>query len=197
MKPFSGRMETRSRVSSELPTRAGQKAMYRRLSVPVPRTYVARPTTTTRNTPKNNVDIVRELSLTKLYALSTHGQTRFLDSMHACLNVDEIVRLIAYELVASEGKATNVALACCRKSFEDPVLDALWVKQYRLLPLLKSFPGDVWNDEKCTVSTPTTWFFLFLMVRLESLSKESRRRRNGLVSESTLEGCERSVNLAL
>ena len=74
--------------------------------------------------------------------------------MHACLNVDEIVRLIACEL----GKGTAVALACCRKSFEDPVLDALWVKQNRLLPLLKSFPGDVWNDEKCTVSTPTTYF---------------------------------------
>ena len=44
--------------------------------------------------------------------------------MHACLNVDEIVRLIAYELVASGGYATAVALARCCKSFEDPVLDA-------------------------------------------------------------------------
>ena len=79
--------------------------------------------------------------------------------MHACLNVDEILRLIACKLVASQGKAAAVALACCCKSFEDPLLDGLWETQDRLLPLLKSFPGDVWNDGKCTVSTPTTYFF--------------------------------------
>ena len=86
-----------------------------------------------------------------------------LDSMHACLNVDEIVRLIACELVASGGRGTAVALACCRKSLEDPVLDALWVKQHRFFQLLKSFPGDVWNEGGCTVSTPMTCFFLFLL----------------------------------
>ena len=75
--------------------------------------------------------------------------------MHACLNVDEIVRLIACEL----GKGTAVALACCRKSFEDPVLDALWVEQYRLLPLLKSFPEDVWNQGGCVVSVPMICMF--------------------------------------
>lgn len=68
-----------------------------------------------------------------------------LDSMHPCLRMDEIVRLIAYELVASRGQATAVALACCCKSFEDPVLDALWEAQERLLPLLKLLPGDVWT----------------------------------------------------
>ena len=40
------------------------------------------------------------------------------------LNVDEIVRHIASELVASGRKAAAVCLACCRKSFEDLVLDA-------------------------------------------------------------------------
>ena len=79
--------------------------------------------------------------------------------MHACLNVDEILRLIAYELVASEGKRTAVALACCCKSLEDPVLDVLWVAQHRLLRLLRSFPGDVWNEGRCTVSTPTICYF--------------------------------------
>jgi len=72
--------------------------------------------------------------------------------MHACLNVDEIVRLIASELVASGAKATAAILACCCKSFEDPVLDALWETQDRLRPLLKSFPEDVWNEGGCTVS---------------------------------------------
>ena len=79
--------------------------------------------------------------------------------MHACLNVDEILRPIAYELVGSDGNGSAVALACCRKSFEDPVLDALWETQDRLLPLLKTFPGDVWNDSEYTVSTATTFFF--------------------------------------
>ena len=80
-------------------------------------------------------------------------------SMHACLNVDEIVRLIADELVGSTTEAAAVALACCRKSFEDPVLDVLWETQDKLLPLLKSLPGDVWNEGGCTVSVPTTRFF--------------------------------------
>ena len=67
--------------------------------------------------------------------------------MHPCLSVDEILRLLAYKLVGSEAKATVVALACCCKSFEDPALDALWETQDRFLPLLKSFPGDVWEEE--------------------------------------------------
>jgi len=81
--------------------------------------------------------------------------------MHPCLNVDEIVRLVACELVASRGEGTAVGLACCRKSFEDPVLDTLWETQDRLPPLLKSLPGDVWNDSACTVSVPTRCGFLF------------------------------------
>ena len=82
--------------------------------------------------------------------------------MHACLNVDEIMRLIACELVASGGHATAVAFACCRKSFEDPALDALWETQNHLLPLFKSFPGDVWNEDECIVSTLTTRVSPFL-----------------------------------
>ena len=63
--------------------------------------------------------------------------------MHPCLNVDEIVRLIARELVADEGKWTAIGLACCHKGFGDLVLDTLWETQDRLLPLLNTFPGDV------------------------------------------------------
>ena len=74
--------------------------------------------------------------------------------MHPCLNVDEIIRLIAGELVASEAKATAVSFACYCKTFEDPVLDTLWESQDRLLPLLKSLPGDIWSGHGCTVSTP-------------------------------------------
>ena len=38
---------------------------------------------------------------------------------HAYLNGDEIVRLIAYKLVASQATATAVALAHCYKNLED------------------------------------------------------------------------------
>jgi hypothetical protein len=80
--------------------------------------------------------------------------------MHACLSVDEILRLLACELVGSEAKATAVALACCCKNFEDPALDALWETQDRLLPLLKSLPGDVWKEEGGSfVSTQTVSTF--------------------------------------
>jgi len=67
--------------------------------------------------------------------------------MHPCLNVDEILRLLACQLVASEGSATALSLARCCKSFEDPALDALWGTQDQLVPLLKSLPGDVWKVE--------------------------------------------------
>lgn len=85
--------------------------------------------------------------------------------MHPCLYVDEIVRLIAGELVASGGRATAVALARCCKSFEDPVLDVLWQTQERLFPLFKSFPEDIWDRSEENVSIPTTPI-LFLLKRL-------------------------------
>ena len=80
--------------------------------------------------------------------------------MHPCLNVDEILRSFACELVASEAKVAAVALACCCKSFEDPVLDALWETQDQLAPLLKCFPQDIWEEEDgCFVSPLTTFTF--------------------------------------
>ena len=151
-------------------------------------------TTTTRDTSKATLTLNVSRHPFNL-APSTHDQTH-LDSMHACLNIDEIIRLIARELVASGGNATAVGLACCCKSYEDPVLDVLWATQDRLLPLFKSLPGGVWNGGGCTVSVSTTSIFLFLTIRLESLSKDFQRRRNGLVSGSTPEGCENSVNTA-
>ena len=82
--------------------------------------------------------------------------------MHACINVDEIVRLISGELVAGEAYAAAVALGCCCKDFEDPVLDTLWEAQTQLLPLLMSLPGDVWNPgDECVVSAPIAQIFFF------------------------------------
>ena len=81
--------------------------------------------------------------------------------MHPCLNLDEIVRLIAGELVASKANSAAAALACCRKSFEDPVLDVLWETQERLFPLQKTLPGDVWSEVGCFVSRPNNAPFPF------------------------------------
>jgi len=78
--------------------------------------------------------------------------------MHPCLNVDEVLRLLACKLVASGAKAAAVSLACCCRSFEDPLLDALWETQDGLLPLLKSLPGDVWKVEKGQFVSPLTAF---------------------------------------
>jgi len=78
--------------------------------------------------------------------------------MHSCLNVDEILRLIACELAVSGAKATTVSLACCCKSFEDPVLDALWETQGELFPLLKSLPGNAWKVEAAQFVSILTGF---------------------------------------
>ena len=86
---------------------------------------------------------------------------QLLVSMHPCLSIDEIVRRVAYELIAAKGQAAAVALACCCKTFEDPVLDELWETQEGLLPLLRSFPGDIWNGDENVGAT--TIFALSLL----------------------------------
>ena len=73
--------------------------------------------------------------------------------MHPCLRVDEIVRHVASELVASKWEETVATFARCCKSFEDPALDALWETQHKLNPLLETFPEDVWNYQ-CDVGVP-------------------------------------------
>ena len=82
--------------------------------------------------------------------------------MHLRLNVDEILRFIARELVELE-KATALSLACCCKSFEDPMLEALWETQDRLLPLLKSLPVDGWKVEAGRFVSPRINFHFFLL----------------------------------
>ena len=77
--------------------------------------------------------------------------------MHRCLCVDEIIRLVAHELVVlPKGRATAASLACCCKSFEDPVLDALWATQSDILPLLRTLPDDIWNPGGHEVSATNT-----------------------------------------
>ena len=48
------------------------------------------------------------------------------------------------------------------QKLEDPALDVVWETQGRLLWLLKSLPGYVWDGDVCTVSTPTAYVLFFL-----------------------------------
>jgi len=98
--------------------------------------------------------------------------------MHPCLGVDEVLRLLACELVASGAKATAVSLARCCKGFEDPVLDALWETQERLLPLLKSFPVGVWKVETGRLVGP----------RKVSILSSSNRATEKVFQETSDEG---------
>ena len=77
--------------------------------------------------------------------------------MHPCLRVDEIIRLVAYELVDSGAEGTAASLARCCKSFGEPVSDELWDAQERLTPLLKCLPEDTWKDSGKFVSRPITF----------------------------------------
>jgi len=91
--------------------------------------------------------------------------------MNHCLSVDEILRRVACELVALRWQATAAALACCCKTFEGSVLDELWEAQGGLLPLLRSFPGDVWNGDQ-NVGVPTG----FVLFSLNSFIRKSFER---------------------
>lgn len=82
--------------------------------------------------------------------------------MHRCLYIHEIVELIASELTVGGGRATAVALACCCKNFEDPVLDALWTTQNELMPLLKTLPEDIWSPDGHNVSMMTMTLAIYL-----------------------------------
>ena len=86
--------------------------------------------------------------------------------MHRCLSVEEILSHFTRELVASEAKATAAALARCCRSFEEPVLDALWEAQERLIPLLKCIPRDVWEDEDGDFVSPWVALIFLALNRL-------------------------------
>ena len=83
--------------------------------------------------------------------------------MHPCLCIDEIVRLIAQELVKTGTEADVAALALCCKSFEDPALDALWETQYGLIPLFKILPTDIWGPGGYDVRVASTILAFFTL----------------------------------
>jgi hypothetical protein len=88
--------------------------------------------------------------------------------MHRLLLVHDIPHLLACELVGSELKATAVSLACCCRTFEDPVLNVLWETQDQLTPLLKCLPQDAWKEGDYTST------FVSKTVVFDSLSALNR-----------------------
>ena len=116
--------------------------------------------------------------------------THSLDLVHPYLHVNKILRHAAPELVASDGEAYAVSLACCCEDFEDSVLDALWETQEQLTPVFETLPEDVRYHDECGVSVPTISLSVHSTTRFYSLLEGSRRSRNGLDSEGMLEGCE-------
>jgi len=113
--------------------------------------------------------------------------------MHACLNVDEIVRLLAHELVASEseGKATAIELAYCCKTLEGPVLNVLWGTQDQLDLLLETFSISVWDETVAAYVSLSTDSLspLHSTAWMGRFSRECRRPRNGLASRGMPGGC--------
>jgi hypothetical protein len=66
--------------------------------------------------------------------------------MHQIFYIDELVRNVAYNADATtQGSASLLALACCCKSLEGPVMDVLWRHQTLLSTILKTLPADSWS----------------------------------------------------
>jgi hypothetical protein len=68
-------------------------------------------------------------------------------TMHHCLEITEILYNIfnSFEVFASHSNFLSLALVS--KAFHEPALDVLWKFQRSLLPLIKTFPADVWEEE--------------------------------------------------
>jgi hypothetical protein len=67
-------------------------------------------------------------------------------SMHQILHLDELVRNISHCADSTnKGSASLLALACCCKSLEGPVMDVLWNRQIDLHVILRTLPADSWT----------------------------------------------------
>ena len=91
--------------------------------------------------------------------------------MHPCLNVGEVLRQLARDLVVLEEEATVVSLACCCKGFKGPALDALWESQDQLFPLLKTLPADAWKTEAGHFVSLSQELTVFLSDRVKSFER--------------------------
>jgi hypothetical protein len=77
-------------------------------------------------------------------------------TMHNCLTIQELVRLITEFCVDGEletDRHTLLAIASTCRTFEEPALDRLWYKLESLRPLFKCLPQDAW-EEKVVAADP-------------------------------------------
>jgi len=66
--------------------------------------------------------------------------------MNQIFYVEELVRQIAFNADhGSQGSASLLALACCCKTIEGPVMDVLWQRQESLHIILRTLPADCWT----------------------------------------------------
>ena len=75
---------------------------------------------------------------------------------HRCWGLAEIVRAIAANLVSRKAMASAVALASCSKNLEEPALGEVWRSLSSLVPLIKTFPPDVWELEDNLLASITS-----------------------------------------
>lgn len=66
---------------------------------------------------------------------------------HQIFHIDELLRLIIDELVATNPR-TAVALAATCRSLEEPTLSSLWKEQRSLDNLVKVLPNYTWVQDK-------------------------------------------------
>jgi len=70
---------------------------------------------------------------------------------HAIVEIDELLRLVIDELVATS-PPTAVSLAITCRSLEEPTLSSLWRQQTSLDHLLKVLPGSTWAKKEYGLS---------------------------------------------
>ena len=75
---------------------------------------------------------------------------------HRCWALDEIVRVIAANLVSDKAGASAVSLASCSKSLEEPSLGEIWRSLSGLAPLVRCFPPEVWEVKGEKLVSTTT-----------------------------------------
>jgi hypothetical protein len=80
-------------------------------------------------------------------------------TMHHCLDITEILHIIFKNFHIYGSRYNLLSLAFVSKAFHEPALDLLWELQGSLLPLIKTFPADLWKEE----GNPST-FVSFLSV---------------------------------
>src|ERR1700733_14977482 len=65
--------------------------------------------------------------------------------MNQLFYVEELVQRVALSADGgSSGSASLLALACCCKTLESPIMDILWQRQKSLHIILRTLPTDCW-----------------------------------------------------